>query len=512
MGLARRVAFVVSVVSMLSLGVGAAAVDHVNPRVTGAVQVTANPVPVRAHSSPQIVVNPDNGELVVVESNVRGSRACSIHISADGGRSWAEGGDPMQEPFTDCGFFAEYGPYATMAFGSDGTLFVAFVASEFMDRVRNDTPRHVFLARSEDGGRSFETTQVFEAPDGNIDRGLNKGPMLAVDPGDESRVYVGWRQGVFSPNAAEKLKSNVAASSDGGRSFGDPVDLTEERGGDYPAIAVDGDGVVHAAYWTRTWGVAPGTSPLRPIMYARSSDHGATFSAPVELDPGNQRASRPAVMAADPSSGRLYVVWHGNAEAENQSEAFDGDLDIFVRTSGDGGQTWSERVRINDDEGRANQYEPGISIAPNGRVDVAWYDFRNSPTDPFVSSGHSGDGGFSDVYASSSTDGITWSQNVRVSDRSADRSFGVWSNQIDSKFNVGVTSTDSAAFVAWQDTRNAVAETDAEDVYTATVLFDEDRSTDDGGSGVPGWVLLGAGVAVGMGVAAAGAWLVVRRD
>lgn len=42
--------------------------------VTQAVQVTPNRDPVRAHSSPQIALNPDNGELVIVESNPRAAK------------------------------------------------------------------------------------------------------------------------------------------------------------------------------------------------------------------------------------------------------------------------------------------------------------------------------------------------------------------------------------------------------------------------------------------------------
>ena len=48
--------------------------------VTAAVQVTANPAPVRAHSSPKIAVNPKNGHLVIVESDPRGRRSCDIHV------------------------------------------------------------------------------------------------------------------------------------------------------------------------------------------------------------------------------------------------------------------------------------------------------------------------------------------------------------------------------------------------------------------------------------------------
>ncbi|HEX2028707.1 MAG TPA: sialidase family protein [Nitriliruptorales bacterium] len=500
----------------ISAGSSAVAQNAASPSVTAAVQVTNNPDAVRAHSSPQIARNPTNGELVVVESDVRGSRSCDVHISADQGRSWFPGGGMMKDPYLDCSFYAEYGPYATTAFGVDGTLYVAFVASEFLNRARDDTPRHVFLARSNDGARTFQTSMVFEAPDGKPDRGLNKGPTLAVDPSDPQRVYVGWRQGVFNPQAKEKLKSNIAASADGGRTFGPPVDLTDERGGDYPQIAVDSEGTVHAVYWTRVWPRTPPgePGPVRPIMHTRSTDHGATFSQPQEADPGNRSASRPAALAADPDSGNLYLVWHGNAEIDNDGEDFAGDLDIFLRSSADGGESWTDRLVVNDDESDVNQYEPGIAIAPNGRVDIAWYDFRHTPSEPITSSGHSGDAGLSDVYYASSTDGgRSFGASARITDRSIDRSLGVWSNNIDSKFNVGVASTDETVFVAWQDTRNAIGSTDAEDVYTATVQL----------NGVPAaaalttranlwWAPVGAAFVLGMGVSMLLAWLVTRRS
>ncbi|MDQ4131703.1 MAG: glycoside hydrolase [Actinomycetota bacterium] len=477
--------------------------------VTAAVQVTANPAPVRFHNTPQIARNPTNGELVVVESDVRGSRKCSVHVSTDSGRTWAAGGDPMVEPVNDCGFYGEYGPYATLAFGKNGDLYVAFVASEFLNRARNDTPRHVFLARSTDSGRSFDTTRVFDAPDGNPDRGLNKGPMLAVDPNAPERVYVGWRQGIFAANAKEKLKTNVAASADGGRTFGPPVELTDERGGDYPGLAVDGDGTVHAVYWTRAFPPGPSNTPgpPRPIQYVRSTDRGRTWSKGETIDPGNQSTPRPPMLAADPKSSAVYMVWYTNAEVNNQAPGFEGFHDVYLRASKDGGRTWGERVTVNDDRSTANQFEPGVSIAPNGRLDISWYDFRHNPVPPVPATGQGSERGLSDIYYASSSDkGDTVSPNVRITDRGADRSLGGW--KFDSKFNVGISSSNDAVYFAWQDPRNAIRDTDAEDVYAASLVLDG-RTADGSGSGddgVPSWLLLGAGLTIGMGLTMALVW------
>ncbi|MDQ4068500.1 MAG: glycoside hydrolase [Actinomycetota bacterium] len=474
---------------------------------TAAVQVTSDPAPLRAHSSPHIAVNPKNGELVIVESDVRGNRACAVHLSTDGGRSWFPGGDPMMRPFNDCGFYAEYGPLATMAFANDGTLYMAFVASDFLNRARNATPRHVFLARSSDSGRSFTTAKVFDAPDGNPDRGLNKGPMVAVDPTNPQRVYVGWRQGIFAADAKEKLKSVVSTSSDGGRTFTAPFDLSDDRGADFPALAVDGKGTLHAVYWVRT-GLPPNNVPPRPILYRRSVDQGRTWSNPVEVDPGNVGASHPPLLAADARTQDVYMVWNANEEVQNTAPVFNGDLDVFLRVSRDGGGTWSDRIVLSDESVKANQFEPGIAVAPNGTVHVAWYDFLHSPTPMLVSTGHSGDTGVSDVYYTSSSDrGATWAKPVRVNDRGIDRSKGVWSNNIDSKFNVGVAATNTAVHFAWQDTRNALGETGSEDIYTSSVPLVAEET--GGGGGIPGWTLVLTGV-FGLGVGVVLAWLLMR--
>ncbi|MGI8809057.1 MAG: hypothetical protein ACR2KK_14700, partial [Acidimicrobiales bacterium] len=140
------------------------------------------------------------------------------------------------------------------------------------------------------------------------------------------------------------------------------------------------------------------------------------------------------------------------------------DRDVYTRRSTDGGKTWSEGKLLNDDpfdpkDGGHTQNNPSVSVAPNGRVDAVWWDFRNDQ------------GQFqNDVYYSYSEDnGATWSKNVRANDRSIDRRIGVWSNGFDMRQPVGVVSTDKVAVFAWDDTRNADALTQGQDVYTSIV-------------------------------------------
>jgi hypothetical protein len=53
-------------------------------------------------------------------------------------------------------------------------------------------------------------------------------------------------------------------------------------------------------------------------------------------------------------------------------------LDVMFARSTDGGATWSAPVRVNDDVGAAWQWFATMSVAPNGRLDVVWNDTRNT--------------------------------------------------------------------------------------------------------------------------------------
>jgi hypothetical protein len=80
---------------------------------------------------------------------------------------------------------------------------------------------------------------------------------------------------------------------------------------------------------------------------------------------------------------------------------------MFARST-DGGLTFSPPVRINDDANHQSKwhYFGTLSVAPNGRIDVVWYDTRNAANNID-----------SQLFYSFSIDGgVTWSPNVAVSD------------------------------------------------------------------------------------------------
>ncbi|MGH9269464.1 MAG: sialidase family protein, partial [Acidimicrobiales bacterium] len=451
--------------------------------VTASVQVTPNPAYVRGHSSPVIGRNPTNGELVIIETDVYNDLGINVHVSTNDGRSWAKGGNPMTAPFTWNSDQAINGPYYTLAFDRKGELFVAFSAADPStgNLNRAERPRPIFLARSSDSGRTFTTAYVYRPDAANPRTVNNRRPVVALDPATSGNVYVAWIQ----TTAGEKARSMIAGSSDGGRTFREPTDLAQDEptGGYQSRPAVAPDGTVHTIYPSAGFnppvpaGQTAPPAPVRPIFYRRSTDRGATWTPPVTIDQGSAGFfhNRKQLLAADPGSGTLYAVWYGN---EKTRPTHEDDNEIYVRASRDGGNTWGERVIVNDDASRPNtqHYDPGISIAPNGRVDVAWYDFRNSPmpeTIPAVFGAPFNNGGFTDVYYAYSTDeGRTFSPNVRISDRMADRRIGMWSNNVHSHYNVGVASSNDSVYLAWQDSRNGNEVTHTEDVYFAAFLHD----------------------------------------
>jgi hypothetical protein len=501
----------------------------VGPPVTAAVQVTTNPDPARAHSTPQIARNPKTGELVIGEAEIRTKKTCDIHISTDDGRSWFDGGSPMMKPFTDCSQQATNGPYITLQFVPDGTLFASFFANDPKYEAtlnRNDQPRSIFLARSPDSGRTWSTTVAYEGKEGDPGVGGSRRAQMAVDPKHPQNVYIGWQKGGFSiPAPGGARKGMMSVSHDGGRSFGPPVELSDSRGGGQPRPAVDSKGVVHVVFAADTFGTPTGdAAPPRGLLYRHSIDQGRTWSTAKEIDPGNVGFSfgRRQLIAVDPKTDALYVTWGGNANPRAQrpavgapsTPAFD-DREIMFRSSSDGGNTWSDAKIVNDDTATRDiqHYDPGISVAPNGRVDLAWYDFRNSPTPENEGPGGNA-GGANDIYAAYSTDGgATFSRNVRVSDRTADRTIGIWSNNSHSQTSVAIISSDTTTYVAWSDSRNGNSVTNAEDIYFASIEHSPARtaSDQDNDADVPGWVVVAASAAVGMGVTVLLALFVNRR-
>lgn len=496
--------------------------------VDAAVQVTATPSTVRAHASPVIAVDPRDPSTVVVAEGEARSSTCNLHVSRNGGLSWAPAASPLPEGVTRC-IRNNNGPIVAPVFLDDGTLLYAFAGFPSADSLHSK----IYVSRSTDLGQTFTTTEIpgLDPPYPDDMFGSPNLPTIGVDPEHPDRVYVAYQAnyGLFSlqPGAFPKgknqgsypLRAYVARSDDGGRTFSDPVPVStdDEDSATRAYVVVGPDDTVHvfAGEVTTPQPFGSDNPPAAPKLYlATSTDGGMTFTQQViYTSPQPPAGTEWGVLlgiagGVDLDSGDLYVTWEDTGVRPPAV--------LFMR-SGDGGATWSEPVQINDVEPQRqwefSEMDPMLDVAPDGRIDVAWFDWRD---DPAFTDGPDAENGYQNVYLSSSTDGgSTWSKNVRVTDRAIDRRLSdVWSTGLHSR--PGLVSLQQGAYVAWEDTRNAVGDSASQDIYFTRVRME--LTAGGGGSlvsstsssGTAPKVVWGVGGAV-IGLGLAGGLLLLSR-
>ncbi|MBI1225259.1 MAG: T9SS type A sorting domain-containing protein [Bacteroidetes bacterium] len=136
---------------------------------------------------------------------------------------------------------------------------------------------------------------------------------------------------------------------------------------------------------------------------------------------------------------------------------------IKLSRSTDGGLTWEDPIRINDDQdpdGLNWQWFGSLSVAPNGRIDVTWFDTRDNPGTYL-----------SRLYYSYSADGgHTWSANEALSE-AFDPHLGWPQQQKIGDYN-HQRSDNVAAHLAWAATFNG-----EEDVYYSHIMPDISSGT-----------------------------------
>jgi uncharacterized repeat protein (TIGR01451 family) len=250
-----------------------------------------------------------------------------------------------------------------------------------------------------------------------------------------------------------------ARSTDSNQTWSAPLQIAS---GDVQASVpgVAPDGTVYVVYGRHIYyGPVSGA-----IEFVKSTDGGASFTAPSVIanitsipftfpnSTFRTTASFPA-FAVSPVDGSLYVAW---------SDYRHGDADIYFTRSTDDGANWDTPLRLNDDplNNGVDQFQPQVSVAPNGRVAVMWFDRRlPCPDLPWIPSNHVGRANYCiDTYMTRSYDGgQTWVPNFRVSAQTWD-----WSLNLPLTFDgdgfigdyQGVASNDQYDFPFWNATAN----------------------------------------------------------
>ena len=467
---------------------------------------------VRSIEAPDLLVDRRNPRLVYLSAVELTTGACRFYVSIDGGTSWRNENAPQLEPYSrNCalGSVMPQNVRTELAQSADGTLFYAFQGND----PDAGGSRAVLLGRSTDGGRTWETVALEPGPKATslADVELNYEAHVAIDPADPKLVYVMWRRSypVVEPGVrARPSRPFYAVSVDGGASFGPATLLVDaDLGSDGPRPIVVG-GSVYAFYRQLPAALAPSSTtplpspPLGRLFVAASSDRGQHWA---RSEIAAARDASDPVAVYDAKRKMFYAVWHDNRKEE---------LDAWFSASPDG-ISWSSPKQLNDDPAgtRVGQHYPQISLSPSGRIDVAWYDWRDDPFPaPAVGTGNvlslfTNRGKVASVYLTSSRDGgDTWSRNVRVNDELIDRTVGTWANNYDVLAPPAVASTRASAVVAWSDTRNATTLSQSQDLAVARVAFDMPAATR-----VTGLQAALVGVLVGAGCSMWAALWIVRR-
>jgi putative cell wall-binding protein len=445
-------------------------------RVGENIRVGTDADPLRGRDAPAVAVNPaDPRHIVLIDEDFIAGQ-CDYHVSFDGGRTWTDGHLQAPPDFANppCRTF-DSGGYAhfnqSVAFGTGQNVYVTFASHRGPQqrpesRIIQGEGDSILVARSTDGGRTF--SQAVVAIQGSPEsQPYYIRPGLGVEPRPEGdRLYISaWGVLLTSGGAGggggdRRLVTTV--SHDGGVTWAPPVDAQGpgEAVREPTRPVVGSDGAVYVGWRNRDAAPAP-----NHIVVAKSVDQGATWTrsqAGEVTGPGISNNGGFPRLAINRRSNALYLVYQGLNW---------GDLDIVFQRSTDGGQTWSAPLRVNDDaQGNgAIQLAPHISVAPDGRIDVVWFDRRGGYTFTGLDPASRGAG---DIYwASSSDGGQKFSTNRRVNDRALNLDVGL-NARVGSYIWYGPELAplgDDRVVVVWGDPRLGSVDTETQDIFMATV-------------------------------------------
>lgn len=490
-----RVRLLILPVALALLTTACGSTQFTTPLVGASVFVNHDAAFLRQLEAPVEVADNQHPRRVFLWATDVVTGTCRFYVSDDNGYGWRTGTAPSLAPYTDCGpgTSQPLNWRTTMAQAPDGTLYVAYAAHD----PAGGGSRSALLGRSTDSGTSWQVTPVDAAPKATADSPaeIDFEPHVAIDPSNARNITVIFRRS-YPSSKIHPTRPYIVTSTDGGATFSTPVMLFDRAMGFDPPYPVIRN---HTLYIS--WHEPISKGPDK-IWFSSSTDGGKTFTD--QLVTQSSTVDTP-VLHWDPVHSKWLMVWDDG----------DTNLNVHYSTSSDG-KTWSSPKRLNDEAKSVRDHLlPAVAEAPNGRIDVAWYDYRNDPY-PVPAVGDIGNR--NDIYSSSSTDGgVTWTPNVRLSDLSSDRLIGLSNNEFFIQVPPAIASADTWAVGAWTDTRNGDQQTSSEDIYAAPMAFDS-SSIPSGKlgaqNGYTGGDLLIVGVIIGLAGLLAGtgmALLLARR-
>ena len=392
-----------------------------------------------------IKIHPTDVNKVVAGSNGPGSGQI-MWYSSNGGSSWTQAaalplGGTCCDPTVD---WSSNGQYAyTSTLGGCGAVC------------------NVWVYRSSDGGATWNDLATITPGDGRRE-------VTSSNTSDKQYIHVDkFATSPFRDNIYQCWHDNNvlkhSRSTDFAHTWSAPLTMSSgsSQSGIGCDLTTDKSGNVYY-FWPATNG--------KTILSRKSTNGGTSFAAVVTVATTQdgydfaipametRRAFIYASADADLSSGAfansIYVAWTDTTAPETSPPANNHGR-IRVAYSRDGGATWTVRTpHETADAASVDRFHPWLGVGPDGKVYVAFYDTRRSPTRVGV-----------DIFYSVSSDGgNTWPTPVRLT--------SVLSPQIDTGFEWGdyngLDVVGNQLITIFTDNRNeSGGGTDSVDVYAA---------------------------------------------
>ena len=305
----------------------------------------------------------DRNHLIAGANDERnGLYTCAFYSTHDGGLSWSE----LFFPIPPGGF--EFAGDPATAMGPDGE---AYFSADSADR--NYTFSSLYVGYSPDGGLTVPTW--VEAVDSPPESFQDK-QMLAVDQTAgplRGALYMAWTRIL---NAFTSFPIYATSSYDRAATWTTPVRVSESTlcTGACPAVGPNGE--LYIAWYEHTaMKIQVDVSHDGGLTFGRDvnvADVSLIGGIPNGSFRANSIPSLDVDISGGPHNGNVYVCW-----ANNQGT----HTDVLFCRSTDGGATWSAPLTVNDDGTSTSQWFPWLDVDANGNVNIGFYDRRMDPSD-----------------------------------------------------------------------------------------------------------------------------------
>lgn len=240
--------------------------------------------------------------------------------------------------------------FSTITTAPDGRVYAAWIDGRNRTDFQDDR-QQMFMSVSEDGGRSYGQNYPVASGVCPCCR-----PNIAFLDGGETLV-LSYRF-VTKP---ENVRNHVVIrSTDGGRTFGEPVAISDDgwtsEGCPHAgaSITADDQGSIHSVWWT-----GGRTDDEAGIYYTYSEDGGQSFLPRELIAEASPKAVLHTQVRAD-TDGNLYAVWVNIQNEQRQ---------IFLAHRRTGAAEWSEIEQLSD--GTENALFPMLAVDED-RLYVTW--------------------------------------------------------------------------------------------------------------------------------------------